>query len=154
MSERELRRLWQLEQGRRQAIAPDQRLAALHGGSAAENESAVASVAEQPLAAVLARVSVSLRGDAEQLAREVHRLRRPRAMPVRRRHAGWAVAASVVLAAWAFWPQRVADPVLPGAPLASQEASDAARILVGSFESAPAEPAASSSQVFTAGFDS
>lgn len=159
-----LRRLWQ--SGQSPAI-PESTRDALGAQTDLAVEQALDSLATHRGAADLVRVASGLRGDAEQLAREIKQLRVPqRSRPPARVHWRWAAAAAVV--AMVFWNGLPREPgqipaLAPDGLATEADARPSAsglevvdprdRIVSGSFESTD-RAADKPRGIFGAGFDS
>lgn len=155
-----LRKLWQSGQS---TLIPDSTRDALFAERDLAVEQALDSVGTHPRAAELVRAVSGLRGDAEQLSREIKLLRVPQRsrQPVRV-HFRWATAAAVVVLA--SWVGLSNDAPQPAADVVATEASGPAvegvghdaerdRIVSASFEGAE-QSAAPREGIFGAGFDS
>ncbi|MBD8524986.1 hypothetical protein [Pseudomarimonas arenosa] len=153
MNEEQIRQIWQSRA--RSGAAMDQ-AAQIFSDRADQRAAGVAAVAADARAAVLARVVLALREDAEALERGVAQLRRPKLLKTQFR---WAMAASLGALAVLFGALQF-NPSAP--PMHGDEAvnvTQAEKILTGSFESTGGDTpatadAAPNKSVFSAGFDS
>lgn len=152
MNEEQIRQLWQAGNKSGQSLDQAERLFSDRADQRAEG---IAAVAADARAAVLARMVLSLREDAEGLERAVAAQRRPKLMQGARLR--WAMAASLAAVALLLGALQL-NPNAQ-APEGAADITRADRILTGSFESTAGDTpatagAAPSTSVFSAGFDS
>ena len=153
MNEQQIRQLWQSRAAQGTGLDGANQL---FSERADQRAAGLAAVAADARAAVLARVVLSLREDAETLERAVAASRRPRRPQAVR--FGWAMAASVAAVAVLIGALQLKS-TAPSEDVAGQTVTRADQILMGSFESTAADrpakdSAANRAEVFSAGFDS
>lgn len=125
-------------------------------GDSAASDAALRAVAENAVAADLARVVLALQDDAGQLAKGVAARRAAQQRWPTRRGMGVALAASVVLAAVLLTSRAPlpGDVEVDTAATAEPTVSSDGRILAASFETDEAPVATAPARVFAGGFDS